>query len=375
MQTILSQKERTSLFPIIKKCIYLNTASTGIIPQVSISEMERFMKRYSGDRIEHDAESFKMFDNLRELLASFLGAAPERLALTFNTSYGINVAANGLPIEHGDKIVLPPDEFPANFFPWQQRAQRGAQLVIADEANEEALDIEGAKVIAMSWVRYFDGLRFDLQKCSNIAQRKKTFLCIDGIQGAGVLRADLHNSGVHTFAAGGQKWMMSPYGTGILYVREGTPIQPIFTGWLSRFQANGDYSSLRKYNLPPPPDARAFELGTLPYHNLWAMFRSAELIAKLGIDEIESYTTGLAKSFADEIYASNLGTVMNRTRKIHSSITSVKMPGQARIHRELKKLGIICAHREGCLRFSFHIYNTSEDIERTVSALKEVCKK
>jgi len=192
---------------------------------------------------------------------------------------------------------------------------------------------------------------------------------VDGIQGAGVLEADLENSGVGAFSAGGQKWLLSPYGTGVFYVRKGVPLETMFSGWLTRFDTSGNFSSLRKYNLPAPKDARAFELGTLPYHNLWAMYESAKLLAGLGIENIERHCISLARTFADE--ARRLGIkIVTPLEKRPSAIVSLKLSQPAKTHASLVERNIVCSHREKLLRFAFHIFNTHEDVERAIAALK-----
>jgi len=371
--SILSEKERRRLFPIFKRYIYLNTASTGIIPEPSLAEMEKFLKRYRGESIHHDAETCKVMDILREKLGEILGASPENIALVFNTSFGINIAANGLSLKPGDKIVLPPDEFPANFYPWDVQRNRGAEIFITDGADEELFHVPGAKVVALSWVRFFDGFKFDIKKASEIAHKQSSYLCIDGIQGAGTLAANIEESGADTFSAGGQKWLLSPYGTGVFYIRKDTPIEPKFTGWLQRIALTGDYSSLRKYDLPLPDNATAFEAGTMPYHNLWAMLRSIEIIADIGIENIERHTTGLVESFIEQVSVLNVG-IASEGGKRRSSIVAIEVPEPEIAFNALKEKRIICANREGKLRFSFHLYNNETDVERTIAALGKVMK-
>jgi len=372
---IFNSKQREKLFPIFKKYVYLNTASTGIIPESSIQQMTNFLRRYRGEGIHHDAQSFKMMDDLREKVGNILGTSPERIAIGFNTSFGINISANGLHISSGKKIVLAPDEFPANFYPWKTVAERrNNPLEIISQPDEDLFDIPDTGIIAVSWVRFFDGFRFDLNKLGKIARKNSAFLCIDGIQGAGVLSPKLDNSTVDTFSAGGQKWLLSPYGTGIFYVNENTPLEPTFVGWLQRFALSGDYSSLRKYDLPMPKNAIKFEMGTMPYHNLWAMWNSVSLLDDIGIENIENYTTTLTEEFVLRLKDIPDVQIISPSGKRRSSIVSIAVSPARTVFEKLKQHRIIPAFREGKLRFSFHIYNNIEDIDRTIDILKRVIK-
>lgn len=368
---IFSRQERDRLFPIFKRFIYLNTASTGILPEVAIAEMEGFLRRYRGERIRHDAESFRIIADTREKIAALTGTSAGRIALVINTSFGINVAANGLKVPPGRAILLAPDEFPANFYPWQEAARRrGIKFEVLPEPDESLFDRPDAGVIAVSWVRFFDGFRYDLSRLSDIARRRGAFLCVDGIQGAGNLAVNLDSLNIATFAAGGQKWLLSPYGTGFLYVSPQAPIEPQFVGWLQRFAADGDYSSLRRYDLPEPADATRFELGTLPYHNLWAMWKSVDLLYQIGIGEIEKHNLALAENFAKSAAEIDGIRVISEDGARRSSIVSITAHNPQALHRHLAENNIICAFREGNIRFSFHIYNDEEQVEKVVEEIK-----
>ncbi len=369
---IFSAKERDELFPIFKKFVYLNTAATGILPVPAVEEMEKFLRRYRGEGIRHDAESFRVIEQIRENLAALVGARPEQIALTFNTSFGINVAANGIEVPPGRKILLAPDEFPANFYPWQVAAQRKkAELEVIPEPTESRFDRPDAGIIALSWVRYFDGFRFDLKELSAIARRVESHLCVDGIQGAGVLQINLAELAVSTLSAGGQKWLLSPYGTGFLYVRQFQKVETVFAGWLCRFSADGDYSSLRRYDLPQPADATRFELGTLPYHNLWAMWRSTDLLRQIGMEKIHRHAVKLAETFAGEAEEIPGIRVISPGGKRRSAIVSISTNSPQELYSRLSKAGIICAFREGNIRFSFHIYNDETHIERVLEVIRK----
>jgi len=258
--SLLTNKERKELFPIFKTCIYLNTASTGVVPETAIAEQDRFMNFYRGETIQSQPETFEVIEQIREKLSIILGAPAEDIALINNTSYGINMVAWGIDFKKGDKILLPSGEFPANFYPWKIHESRGAEIVINDTSDEVYFDNPSAKVIAPSWVRFYDGFRFDLKHFAEIAKKNKSMLCVDGIQGAGVLYPELEKSGVDTFSTGGQKWLLSPYSTGALYVRKNAPIRSLFQGWLQRFLETKDFSNVRKYDIPEPCNATRFEI-------------------------------------------------------------------------------------------------------------------
>ncbi len=368
---LLTNKERNELFPIFKTCIYLNTASTGVVPETAIAEQDRFMNFYRGETIQSQPETFEVIEQIREKLSIILGAPAEDIALINNTSYGINMAAWGIDFQKGDKILIPSNEFPANFYPWKIHESRGAEIVINDTSDEAYFDQANTKVIAPSWVRFYDGFRFDLKHCAEIAKKNDTLLCVDGIQGAGVLYPELEKSGVDTFSTGGQKWLLSPYGTGALYIRKDAPIRSLFQGWLQRFLKTKDFSNVRKYDIPEPADATRFEIGSLTYQALFAMNKSLELINDLGIQNIEKHALKLANYFADE--CKSLGyEVVSPGGKRRSAIVSVHFHDSEKVFETLLEQKVLCSLREGNIRFSFHLYNNKEDIEKTLKYIQKV---
>ncbi len=373
MISLFTEKERTELFPIFKTCTYLNTASTGVIPETAIAEQDRFMNFYRGETLQTQPESFEIIINIRKKVATLLGADTEEIALVNNTSYGINIAGWGMDLSKGDVIAIPPGEFPANVYPWKSQEQRGAKVFISEKDGEEFLDIDHLKVIAPSWIRFYDGYRIDLAECARIAQKHEAFLSVDGIQGAGVMYPDLKHSGVDTFSAGAQKWLLSPTGTGILYVRKDAPIRSIFQGWLNRFLDTLDFTKVQQYDITEPKDASRFEIGSYPYQALFAMHASVSLLAEIGIDTIQEYTLKLAELFVSECKTLGL-KVISKGGKRSSAIIAVHVPEAAKLHKILQENKILCSCREGNLRFSFHLYNNEKDIEKTIDIIKQVIK-
>ncbi|MBN2016941.1 MAG: aminotransferase class V-fold PLP-dependent enzyme [Candidatus Cloacimonetes bacterium] len=371
--SIFTEKERRELFPIFKTCTYLNTASTGVVPETAIAEQNRFMDFYRGATLQTQPESFEKIVTIKERVGELLGASPEDIALVNNTSFGINMAGWGIDLKSGDKIVIPPGEFPANVYPWKGQETRGAEVVITKNDGEEYLDIEGVKVIAPSWIRYYDGYRIDLKECSKIAKKRNALLSVDGIQGAGVMYPDLEKSGVDTFSAGAQKWLLSPTGTGILYVRKNIPIRSIFQGWLNRFLETLDFTNVQQYDIPEPENASRFEIGSYPYQALFAMHASVSLLAEIGIRNIQNHALGLAQNFTAECKSLGL-KIVSEGGKRRSPIVAVHVPDAAKVHRELQDNKILCSCREGNLRFSFHLYNNENDIEKTIDVIKILFK-
>ena len=160
--------------------------------------------------------------------AGFADADPGEIALTTNTSYGLNLAARMLPFEPGQRVLVSVDEFPANVFPWRELADRGVLLellpVTAEGWPDEALMLErmrdpAVRALAVSHVQFHNGYRVDLARLSAAARESGTWLVVDAIQALGQLPFDVRETPVDLLACGAQKWLLSPWGSGFCYVR------------------------------------------------------------------------------------------------------------------------------------------------------------
>jgi selenocysteine lyase/cysteine desulfurase len=370
---------RTAEFPWAANVTYLNHASTGPIPvrtQRAIDDVEH--RRREPFRIA-DTHHVGVMRDARAAVAHLIGADPEEVALTSNTSYGINMAAQTLPLEAGDEVLVPDGEFPANMYPWLLLRARGIRVELiprtaAGWPDEDRLLTRLAeprvRVVAISWVQFASGYRVDLARLSAACRERGVWLVLDAIQGIGQLPLDLRATPVDVVACGGQKWLLSPWGSGFLYVRREriAELTPRFTGWLA-FRGTDDLSRLTDYDPTFHADARRFELVTLPYQDLAGLTASLTLLAEAGVDRIAAHLRALR---APLLAAADRGAfhVTSPTDAVHdSAIWCVRTGDVARTHARLRAAGVTCALREGALRLSPHFYNTPDEVERVVALL------
>ena len=142
--------------------VYLDHASTGPLPQRTRDVMADFgLRRAEPFRLTSD-DLFPVFARARERAARLMNTKPACIALTTNTSHGVNIAARSLPFGAGDVILSTHGEFPANVYPWFAAAKaRGAEfrlLPLAGDLPDEAAIMRAieqdphVKVVALSWV-------------------------------------------------------------------------------------------------------------------------------------------------------------------------------------------------------------------------------
>lgn len=375
------QELRNREFPWTGATTYLNNASIGPIPERTRLALESFNARRTAPHLLPDRDLLAELAAAREAAARLIGASAEEIALTPNTSTGINVAARALPLAAGDTVLLSDREFPANVYPWLALRQEGVGVELApvtvegwpDEARLlERLRDPRVRVLAVSFVQFANGYRADLAALSAACRANGTYLVVDGIQGLGNSPLDVHALHVDVLATGGQKWLLSPWGSGFVYVRRDliARMEPQAVGWMA-FEGTDDYTNLLKYGDTLRADARRFEVGTIPFQDVLGMATSLGLLGELTVEAVGTYVRALAEPLL--AWAESRGVrVVSPLDEIHRSAIVCIAPDSAKeAHRHLKAAGVVCAFREGAIRLSPHCYNTIDEMEKVIEVLDE----
>jgi len=369
---------RRAEFPWADETVYLNHASIGPLPERTRLALEAFNRRRATPFRLPDRDLFGTLAEARRLIAQLLSTTPEEIGLTVNTGFGLSVIARALPLEPGDVVLVSDREFPANVYPWTRLRENGitVELVPTTAAGwpDEARLLERVadprvRVLAVSLVQFSNGYRVDLAALSAATRRTGAWLIVDAIQGIGQVPLDLSRVEVDVLACGGQKWLLSPWGSGFLYVRrELIPrLSPPVTGWMA-FEGTDDLTRLTAYGDTLRGDARRFELITLPYQDFAGMNASLGLILELGVERIAAHLQRLHQPVL--AWAERTGASLVSPRGTHGSgILCLAPEGVAEVFRRLKAARIICSLREGAIRLSPHGYNTVEEMERVAAVL------
>ncbi|MCK4428506.1 MAG: aminotransferase class V-fold PLP-dependent enzyme [candidate division Zixibacteria bacterium] len=366
-------------FPFTKEITFFNHASFGPMPEVSWKATQQY---YQGLRLKRvaddDREAFQKLENIRELIAKMIKSKPEEIAFVPNTSYGLNVAAWGLDLKRGDKILLSDVEFPANVYPWTNLKQKGIKTKFIPSKNK-CFDIHNfvkainkrTKVLSISSVQYFNGFGNDLESIGKICEENDIFFVVDGIQGIGAVDLDVKKCKIDLLSGGGQKWLLSSLGTGFFYLSSQAKrkVNLSFFGWMG-VDWELDFTDLLKFNLEPFPSARRFEIGTYPYSLLWSMHSSLQLISQIGVKNIEKHNLELLDVLIDYLKDSAYQIKSSLEPKHRSSILSFSGESIRKLYEKLIRNKIMVSFREGVIRVSPHFYNTKEEMNKLIEILK-----
>ena len=358
---------------------YLNNASTGPLPRRAVEALSDFNERRAAPYLITDEVQFGTLRRSRELLARLINARPESIALMVNTTYGINLAARALPFEPGDVVLTNDREFPANVYPWMALASRGVRLeripcvdgLPDEEALIRAMDGPGVKAVTTSWVSFATGYRVDLARIGAACRERGIYFIVDAIQGLGALTLDVARTPIDILACGAQKWLTGPWGTAFTYVRPElvTQLEPQAVGWMAT-RASENFESLVDYDLTWLPDARRFEVITLPFQEFSGMNASLELFFELGPAAMAAHVRELTErvvAWAQTRHDVTLVTPAEPSRR--AGIVTLRPRDTTAAAARLTEAGVVCAVREGGIRLSPHYFNTREEVDAAIAVL------
>ena len=358
--------------------IYLNAASFAPIPERTRRVLHDFDDRRARVSSLTDDHLTQALHDARLAAAKLVGSDPEEIALGWNASFGINLAAQSLPVEPGSTVVVSDREFPANVYPWMGRSTTRLEIVPTDvsgrpdeDALLERLDRGDVSIFALSAVQFSTGYRADLVELGRFCRERGIFFVVDAIQALGQIPIDVREAEIDVLATGGHKWLCSPFGTGFAYVRRELieRMQPATVGWTG-MEACASLDSLTDYRWSFRSDARRFEGGTLPFDRFAGFAAALGLFAEVGVPAIERHWRRLLEPLVEWLNgAPEVEVLSDLESERRSAILCFRPPEAERVHRSLQAAGILCAFREGAIRIAPHLYNTAAEVGRVVGVL------
>jgi cysteine desulfurase / selenocysteine lyase len=358
--------------------VYLNAASTGPMPASAVAAANEWTQLRAHP---HRIPLSLMFDaaaTARAQFARLVGADADEIALMPNTTYGLNLAARALPLRPG--VILTFDgEFPSCVYPFQALGSRGITLELVPKKDglpdEDTLVAAIARpdvvAVVVSWTQFASGFVADLARIGNACRANGVFFIVDGIQACGVRPIDLHALPIDVFASGAQKWQLSPWGTGFVYVRRGLieSIEPMDVGWAC-MRASTDYTRLTDYEFDFFPDARRFEVVTLAYHDFAVANASTAMLLDIGVEQVAAHINGLVGMVVDWAQSRpdvTLVTPADPARR--AGVVSFIPKDLSPLAERLRSAQIVHTVREGAIRLSPHVYNTADEIRTVLGIL------
>lgn len=364
---------------------YLNTGTVGATPAPVLAAMNRYWQLMAENPNENSAILQGRQEAIRAKAASFIGADAAEVAILRNASEGNSLVCQGIDLARGDEVLIGSLEHDSNRQPWLFKAKR-AGIVVKEvpigtpaesprailEAFERAIT-RRTKVISVAHCDTVTGTITPLKQIAALAHSRGLLIFADGAQMLGATRVDVRDLDVDTYTTTCHKWLASPAGTGLLYVRKS--IQDRI--WPSVVTENWwSYSDARRYD----------RVSRRPWPVVAALEHALDFQLALGQTRIEQRIRELSGYFRRE--AARIPHVVLYTPQdptMSAGITSLTLdnvpPERVREYLRSRHDVYTAARAKGDrypadpngvagFRVSTHYYNTFEEVDRVLTGLR-----
>jgi len=379
--TALSREQ----FPVAASYRYFDHAGIAPLSKPAADAIRWWVDRFERQgKIDYDDIEARL-DATRVSAARLMGVPVDDVAFVKNTTEGIGFVASGLTWRTGDRVVVPDLEFPSTVYPWLALRDLGVRVdFVAPRGEPGALPVEAfgdviaagppPKVVAASWVQYGRGWRTDLAGLAAVCHDAGALVCIDVIQGLGVVPVDLAACGVDFAMADGHKWLCGPEGQGVLYVAEPVRdrLRPLEPGWAS-VSHRTEWENL---GLDWDPSARRFEGGTPNAAGIVALGASIDLLLAAGVEAVWAHVQSLGDRLCRGLERIDGVRVLSDRGAGRSAIVTFAVEGVAaeQVVDRLAAERFVCSPRAGGVRVSPHGYNDAGEIDALVDAVDTVAR-
>lgn len=342
-------------FPHLDRCLYLNTAATGL---AAPGTAEAAARMYA-ELLSHgyDAQPLWMAERQRVvgLLARLMNVEPGGIEFASSSTDALTRAIQALPLGPGERVVVPDDDFPSVKAALEGLGRRDITVVrvpVTDEARRTDSLIEalpGASLLAVSHVHWETGTRIDLARLSAACRGQGALLAVDGVHAVGAIPVDASLADIYVTSF--FKWTLAGFGLGLGI------ISPALRARLEPQQ--------RGYANPAP--SRLLAHSHANYPGIFALGAALDYLDRLGHARIEARVAGLQADLSARLIAE--GFDVATPADAAAGIVALRVPDPEGLARSLDARGIRTSPRGAMLRLSPHFYNSSDDLAACCAAL------
>ena len=347
-------------------------------------------------RLEAEIGGYEAADRARPVLdgfypsiATLIGAEPGEIAYVENATRGWDLAFYSLDFKPGDRILTCVSEYSSNYISYLQVAQKtGAEIVVVPDDRHGQIDLAAleraidkrTKLVSISHIPTQGGLVQPAEAVGKIVNDAGILYLLDACQSVGMMPIDVKKIGCDFLSATGRKYMRGPRGTGFLYARTRSTshIEPIFLdNHAARWTGDNDYTVMG--------DAKRFENWERYFAGVIGLKVAADQANELGMPAIWARLRHLADGLRERLKTvpgvtlADLGVTKGAIvtfavagkehvvlkQQLRDQGINVSVSTQFSSRLDLKGRGL-----KDVMRASVHIYNTDEELDRFVAALR-----
>ena len=372
--------------------IYFDNAATTLQKPIEVAEAvyEAILHFGNGGRgaTNPSLQANRMIYETRELIAALFHCSdPSRVAFTANSTESLNMAIKGM-LRSGDHVITTVLEHNSVLRPLYQLEQSGVELSVVPCRENGRFEVEdmrqyiqkNTRAIVCTHVSNLTGNKIDIHAVGQLCREQGILFILDASQSAGVFPIDMEEDGIDAICFTGHKSLYGPQGTGGICLGYKNTIRPLKVG-------GSGIMTFEKVH--PTIMPTALEAGTLNGHGIAGLHAGVSYVLEQGCDRIHAYEIELAKQFYNGIkdlpgitlYGDfstweRAGIVTFNISDYDSALVSDELNERFGIQT---RAGGHCAplmhqtfgtERQGAVRCSFSNFNTKEEIQKGIEAVR-----
>jgi selenocysteine lyase/cysteine desulfurase len=363
-------------FPALSNVLYFNAAYMGPYPQRTQAAILFWLERFSNPSAL-DYRWVEFPERVRAQLAQLLGVSGDQFSINSSTGEAVSFYANGCEFKPGDRVALFKEEYPSDVLPWMfAQKNRGLEIDFYDKAL--AYDIPAlmkklhakTRFLNLSSVEFQTGNRADIVELGHHLRQRDVRFIVDVTQALGGMKLTSEEiEACDLMVCSTYKWLLAPYGQAFAYWSKRSLAETVQThgNWLTQPKAPND---LMVYSTDSKPGARRFDRGQAPnILGMKGLEASLSLFQEIGLAAVEKHNLALVNHFLENMNRDRYELVTKSELRSAIVCLRAKDSDSAKLQEHLRKSKVDLSVREGNLRISFHLFNTTEQVDRLLQNL------
>ena len=374
--SLLVEKEYSHL-----KSIYFNSAYFGPSPIRSKTTILAAMERELDPSFYAYEDWMSISEKLRIKFAALINVSPDCITHSTSSSDVVNIVANGFIFGKGDRVAAINKDYPSNILPWMlaerhnkfvfDKLDLGNEVVPTAQWLEKNLKPQ-TRIFNISYVTFDTGKKIDLLSIGKYLKSKNILFVVDATQALGGLEITSEElSYIDVLTVSSYKWMLGPYGHAFAYFSQKAQdqIYHLNANWILSPNSKQVYNLL-DYTTETLPGARQYDRGQAA--NLLCsgcLEGSLSFLLEVGLANIEKHNAKIRNYFLEN-YPKEKYILVTPLSHMANIVCLKAVSGDSlALEAELKKRNVDVSVRQGNIRLSFHVFNTTHQVDELIKAL------
>ncbi len=373
------------MFPAKKNGVFLSHCAISPMQRHAKEAAQGFLDAMAEGGVRRLPEFYGVLQRFHQQVGQMFKTNAENISSVHNTAEGMCLIANGYPFQPGDEVISYVHEFPSNHYPWRLQENRGVKLVLLDDTDpvgslsgicsprawsmEELIRKVNSRtrIIALSHVQFSSGYAADLKELGAFCKERMIDLVVDGAQSVGCLPLYPEGCNVSAVAVSCWKWLMGPFGAGLLYT------SPAFRDKIALTMVGS--SSMQQgieyldHTWAPHEDGCKFEYSTLPWEHLAALNGLLEnIFLRYSMEDIRTEVLRLQDVFLQHLDPDLFRPFLFSEAHRSGILALLPKTDAGELVERLLQNGIVVTLRSEYIRVAPHFYLSDQDMKKAAES-------